>query len=153
VLVAADDRRTHVNEKVTRPPFSSYGQTVWALPEEARFYRQLANGCLADPQDTRLVLADMGAVTEVGGSGWGLSVARFPELGFKAGWGPEHGQTGYTALQYGIVRDARRGGYVIGVVAETQGDASTAYATATDLAQRAATLLRGRHGPTGKPRC
>lgn len=153
VLVDGGDRRTRVNEQVTRPPFSSYGQTAWPLSEAARFYRQLANGCLADPSDTQLILDDMRNVTAVGGAGWGLPQAGFPTLRLKAGWGPENGQTGYTALQYGIVGDASDGGYVVGIVAETDSDASTAYGEVTDVARRAAAVMRGRRAPVGPARC
>ena len=55
--------RHRAQERVTRPPFSSYGQTVWPLDRAALFYRQLANGCLANGIDTGLVLNDMRHVT------------------------------------------------------------------------------------------
>ncbi|MGH2925233.1 MAG: hypothetical protein ACRDK1_04600 [Solirubrobacterales bacterium] len=153
ILVEAGDRTTKVNGEVTRPGFSSYGQTEWAPRQAALFYRQLANGCLADGADTRLILADMGAVTPVGGSGWGLPLARFKGVRFKAGWGPERGATGYTALQYGVVGDADSGGYVIGVFAETDGDAAGAYDAVSAVARNAAAALRGRQGPKGPPQC
>jgi hypothetical protein len=152
VLRQAGDTTTRVEARVTRPGFSSYGQTVWPLSEEARFYRQLANGCLAGRSDTRMILDDMGSVTELGGAGWGLPVAGFSPLGFKAGWGPEEGSSAYAALQYGIVGEAG-GGYVIGIVAQTAGDATGAYATVTTAARRAEAALRGRHGPSGPAPC
>ncbi len=153
VLDEAGDATTVVNARLTRPGFSTYGQTAWAPSEEALFYRELANGCVATAADTRLILADMGAVTSIGGSSWGLPAAGFDDLRFKAGWGPEQGATAYAALQYGIVGDAASGGYVIGVFAETAGDAGGAYAAVTTVARHASTALRGRAGPKGPPRC
>ncbi len=153
VLVAAGDRTTRVQEQVTRPPFSSYGQTVWPLDRAALFYRQLANGCLANGTDTGLVLNDMRHVTPVGGSTWGLPQAGFSDLAFKAGWGPEDGTTAYTALQYGVIGDARTGGYVIGIDVQTDGDATAAYGEVASVARHASALLRDRHGPSGRPRC
>jgi hypothetical protein len=153
VLREAGDTTTRVQARVTRPGFSSYGQTVWPLSEEARFYRELANGCLAASGDTRLVLDAMGSVTELGGAGWGLPVAGFSGLRVKAGWGPEQGDSAYTALQYGVVGEAGGGGYVIGIVARTAGDAAGAYATVTEVARRAEAALRGREGSSGPPRC
>jgi hypothetical protein len=153
VLVDAGDTKTQVNGRVTRPEFSTYGQTLWQLSEEARFYRQLANGCLVSRPDSRLILEDMGAVTSVGGASWGLPVVGFPQLRFKAGWGPEQGASAYTALQYGIVGDAESSGYVIGIVAQTHGDASSAYATVTAVARRVERSLHGRRAPSTTPSC
>jgi hypothetical protein len=153
VLSEAGDTKTRVNARLTRPGFSTYGQTVWAPRREALFFRELANGCVATPADTRLILADMGAVTPIGGSAWGLPLASFDDLRFKAGWGPEQGDTAYTALQYGVVGDASSGGYVIGVFAETDGDADGAYAAVTTVARHASTALHGWDGPKGLPRC
>ena len=93
VLRSAGDTSTMVNGKPLRPQFSTYGQTSWPIREAARFYRELANRCLLGPADTQLILGPMGAVTSIGGSGWGLPLAGFSPLRFKAGWGPERGLT------------------------------------------------------------
>lgn len=138
---------TPVNRARTRPEFSTYGQTEWPLAEAGRFYRALANGCLAGPRATRTILGAMGSVTAAGGSTWGLAPAGFAPLAFKDGLGPESGLDDYTAEQYGIVGAARSSGYVIGVVAETGGGSAEAEAAVTELATRAERVLRRYHGP------
>lgn len=153
VLDDAGSQRTKVNGQATRPEFSTYGQTAWPMTDAARFYRALADGCLMGSADTGLVLAAMARVTPTGGSGWGLPTAGFRELRFKAGWGPEQGSSAYTALQYGIVGTPASGGYVIGIVAETPGDAAGAYGEATTIAKRAARVLPDSAGPGGQAAC
>ena len=153
VLLDTGDHTTRVNAAALRPEFSTYGQTSWPLAQEAGFYRELANGCLLGVSDTHLILDAMARVTPTGGSGWGLPTAGFPDLRSKAGWGPEQGSSAYTALQYGVVGDAETGGYVVGVVAETSGDSTTAFGEVSTLAKRLAATLAGRRGRTGAPAC
>jgi hypothetical protein len=152
VVEKAGDRSTTVNEQVTVPGFSSYGQTSWRLPEEARFYRSLANGCLLGADDTATILRDMANVTDVGGASWGLPTAGISDLAFKAGWGPEEG-SGYTALQYGVVGDAQHGGYVIGIVVESDSDSATAFGDASTLAGSLTDAIGGDHAAAGPPAC
>ena len=144
---------TKVNRLKTRPEFSTFGQTEWPLGEAARFYRALANGCLADPASTKVILDAMGSVSPAGGASWGLVPAGFEGVRFKDGLGPESGLDDYTAEQYGIVGGAETGGFAIGVVAQTDGTAGEAEAAVTDLATRAAKALRGQRLPRGRPSC
>jgi hypothetical protein len=151
VLRRSGDRRTVVNSRLTRPGFSTYGQTKWPMSEAARFYRALANGCLTDGVSTKVVLDAMANIGSAGGSEWGLAPAGFTPLRFKDGLGPESGLSDYTAEQYGIVGDAASGGYVIGLVSETDSPADVAYGSATELARRAEARLRGFNSRGGSP--
>jgi hypothetical protein len=153
VLARSGDDQTHVNAQPLRPGFSTYGQTTWSLAHGSLFYRELANGCLLDGADWRLILNAMANVTAAGGRTWGLPAAGFHDLRLKSGWGPERGLTAYTALQYGIVGRARTGGYVIAIAAQTHGSAESAYALVTETARRAGAALAGRHGLRGHPAC
>jgi hypothetical protein len=153
VLRSAGDHRTEVNPDVTRPGYSSYGQTRWALGAEARFYRAMLNGCLLGRDDTKTIRQAMGSVSDIGGAGWGLGALGFPRLRFKAGWGPEQGDGSYTAIQFGSVGSARSDGYVIGIVAETGGSAAEAYSRATTVARRLKRALEHRQPISGPPVC
>ncbi len=153
VLDKAGDHSTTVNERVTRPGLSSYGQTSWPLTDEATFYRALANGCLLGSADTSAILNDMRGVTDVGEGSWGLPAAGFSDLAFKAGWGPEEGDGAYTALQFGIVGSAQEGGYVVGIVVESDGDSATAFSDASALAQSLANVLGQNVPAPGTPAC
>ncbi len=153
VLVDAGDNRTHVNERLTRPGYSTYGQTSWALGSEARFYRALVNGCLLGAKDTDVITHAMANVSSIGGAGWGLPTAGFDRLRFKAGWGPERGTSAYTALQFGAVAGAHSDGYVIGIVAETGGAATEAYGEVTAVAKRLRSALADRRRISGRPSC
>ncbi|WP_291339601.1 hypothetical protein [Corynebacterium sp.] len=86
-----------VSHEHTRPGFSSFGQTAWALDTQARFAAQLP--CLTGAGE---VLADMGMIEQRYGLGQ-LEGARF-----KGGWGPEPDGR-YTVRQFGLVPGAAEG--------------------------------------------
>ena len=92
VLRGAGDRRTRVESRVLVPGFSAFGQTRWAVADQARFTSGLP--CLADADE---VLPLMGRVRT--DQRWGLGTVR--RARFKGGWGPT--PQGYVARQLGIV--------------------------------------------------
>ena len=79
-LRGAGDTQTQVQAQRLRSGFTAFGQTQWALTDQARFAGGMA--CVAPG---RQVLELMGQV--VAGQRWGLGSTASPAR-FKAGWGP-----------------------------------------------------------------
>ncbi len=93
-LRAAGDRRTKVQSVRVRPGYTPFGQTSWALIDQARFSAGMT--CLSAG---RRVLGLMGEV--VSGQRWGLgSTGRTAQ--FKGGWGPD-GSGRYLVRQMGVL--------------------------------------------------
>ncbi|WIM69180.1 hypothetical protein [Corynebacterium suedekumii] len=82
-----------VTETVTRPGFSSFGQTPWTVSDQAVFAAGL--GCVAGAD---AVLTDMAWVDPDQRYGLG----QFPGARFKGGWGPDP-DGGYTVRQFGLI--------------------------------------------------
>lgn len=94
VLRSAGDAATVVQSRRVRPEFSSFGQTQWALGDQAMFAAALP--CL---KDSSRVLALMSQVDP--GQQWGIGAAQ-PKAPLKGGWGPD--QTGrYLVRQIGLL--------------------------------------------------
>jgi hypothetical protein len=93
-LRAYGDNNTQVQTQVVRSGFSSFGQSEWALADQARF-----TAGLPCSEPGKQVLALMGQV--VGGQRWGLGSAGVPAA-FKGGWGPGS-NGGYLVRQMGIL--------------------------------------------------
>jgi hypothetical protein len=92
VLEQAGDP-TIVESKKVRPEFTAFGQTMWALADQARFTAVAA----CDPQDAR-VFDLMGQIES--DQRWGLGT--IPGARFKGGWGPSpSGQ--YLVRQMGVI--------------------------------------------------
>jgi hypothetical protein len=140
-LRLAGDARTHVNFRVSRPGFSSFGQTRWKLPDIARFYRALAAGRLLGAADDELVL---GAMADVDANQrWGAHAVSWPRGGaalVKGGWGPTPAGA-YDVLQVAIVRGETKLILAFATVAPTF---AAGQERLTGLAAAAAHALRGR---------
>lgn len=93
VLRDGGDVSTRVQTTVTRPGFSSFGQTVWDVTDQVQFAAGLT--CLSGAEP---VLAAMGQI--VTGQDYGLG--RIPGALFKGGWGPDPAGT-YQVRQFGLV--------------------------------------------------
>ncbi|MBJ7341865.1 MAG: hypothetical protein JHC64_29510 [Mycolicibacterium sp.] len=92
VLEQAGDP-TIVESKKVRPEFTAFGQTMWALADQARFTAVAA----CDPQDAP-VFNLMGQIES--DQRWGLGI--IPGARFKGGWGPSpSGQ--YLVRQMGVI--------------------------------------------------
>ncbi len=144
-LRTAGDARTQIEAQRLRSGFTAFGQTQWALTDQARFV-----GGMACAQSGPEVLGLMNEV--VAGQRWGLgSTGR--QAQFKAGWGP--GVTAGTAdgwldRQMGIVII---GGKPIAVaMATTAGDHGTATQNLTAIAQWVVTHVNAARAPR-RPRC
>ena len=79
---SAEARTEHLD---VRPPFSSFGQTVWSTPSQARFAGALA--CVPESSAAGRVRTQMGLVLPE--HRWGIGVLEAAHL--KGGWGPEPG--------------------------------------------------------------
>jgi hypothetical protein len=95
VLAKTGDTSTHVETRVLRPGFTSFGQTRWSLAEQQRFIAGLP--CLPHAEP---VLSLMRHV--VPEQRWGLG-SLGASAQFKGGWGPRP-RGGYLVRQMGIVR-------------------------------------------------
>ncbi|RSZ61273.1 hypothetical protein EAH68_14080 [Corynebacterium hylobatis] len=84
---------TAVQAAVTRPEFSSFGQTRWTPQDQVVFAARLP--CLADAEP---VLAAMGQIAA--GQDYGLGI--IPGAHYKGGWGPDPDGR-YVVRQFGLV--------------------------------------------------
>lgn len=127
-LQAAGDGATQIEARRLRAGFTPFGQTDWALTDQARFAAGMP--CTAPG---RRVLALMGRV--VGDQRWGLG-ALGAGTQFKGGWGPgvTAGATGgWLDRQFGV---AQVNGRPIAIAIATDGgDHATGTQTLTALAQ------------------
>ncbi|MHC3370786.1 serine hydrolase (plasmid) [Rhodococcus aetherivorans] len=124
VLRESGDVSTQVQSEILRSGFSSFGQTVWTLSDQAQFAAMLP--CRPDAES----LLELMRTTTADG-GWGLATLRGTRS--KGGWGPdERGR--YLARQFGIL-DSRSGRYAVALAAEPASGALTdATAMITTLA-------------------
>ena len=106
---AAGDEQTVVESEQVHPPYSPYGQTAWALEDQARF----ALGLACSEAGTEV----QGAMRQVvADQRWGLG-SPGPGVAFKGGWGPgsEPGVAGgYFVRQVGVLTiDGRQVGVAV----------------------------------------
>lgn len=94
VLADAGDGSTSVQTRKTRPQFTSFGQTDWALADAQRFVAGLPCVKGSDP-----IIDLMGQV--VAGQRWGLGSAGSNQR-FKGGWGPDESGA-YLVRQIGLI--------------------------------------------------
>jgi hypothetical protein len=95
VLAKTGDTSTHVETRILRPGFTSFGQTRWSLAEQQRFIAGLP--CLPHAAP---ILSLMQQV--IPDQRWGLG-SLGASAQFKGGWGPGP-RGGYLVRQMGIVR-------------------------------------------------
>jgi hypothetical protein len=146
-LRVAGDTRTAMQAQTLRAGYTAFGQTDWALTDQARF-----TAGLACSQEGSQVLRYMGQV--VAGQRWGLGSAGVPAR-FKGGWGPGSrpgAGGGYLDRQMGVL--TIRGRQLAVVVATTPSDGShaTGMRNLTALARWIATHADTKALPPN-PRC
>lgn len=93
VLREGGDRRTRVQTSRVRAGFTAFGQTIWAMRDQARFAWALPCIDGAEP-----ILAAMNAIVEA--QRWGL--AMLPDVPSKGGWGPSPNGD-YLVRQMGVL--------------------------------------------------
>jgi hypothetical protein len=97
-LRVGGDENTRTEPDQIHPPYSPYGQTAWALADQARF--ALGQRCSSAGAEVAEVMR--GVIPD---QRWGLG-ATSPDIAFKGGWGPgsEPGIAGgYLVRQIGIM--------------------------------------------------
>jgi hypothetical protein len=97
-LREAGDQRTQVEDRSLRAGYTPFGQTRWALVDQARFTAGL--GCRSTGAEVRRLMSQV-----VAGQRWGLGSAGV-DAQFKGGWGPgsEPGVPGgYLDRQMGVI--------------------------------------------------
>jgi hypothetical protein len=88
---------TTVESQKVHPPYTAFGQTIWALTDQTRF----TAAAVCDPGNESIFNL-MGQVES--GQRWGLGV--IPDTRFKGGWGP--GTDGkYLVRQLGVLKTPR----------------------------------------------
>ena len=94
VLAETGDATTRVQEQVTRPGFSAFGQTQWSVSNQARFAAKMA--CL---DGAAPVLTAMGTADPA--QSYGLRQISGSRM--KGGWGPDSSGA-YEVRQFGLVQ-------------------------------------------------
>lgn len=137
VLRDYGDSHTRTQSERVRPPYTAFGQTRWALADQARFAASLPCRSEAAP-----VYAAMGQV--VPDQRWGLGI--FQSAHFKGGWGPAAAGSGYLVRQFGVIPTPQ------GQVAVTMAVESSSFEQGTaTLTQTAQWLRRNAEDlPTGR---
>jgi hypothetical protein len=111
-LVDGGDTTTVVEFEQTFPPYSAYGQTVWALSDQARFASSLP--CRADAD---AVYADMAKIVPADMVGFGATDYA-DRAHYKIGWGPGQGSDQhYYARELAVITLADRRTYGVGLIA------------------------------------
>jgi hypothetical protein len=137
VLRDAGDPDTTVNTRQPASGFSTFGQTQWPLLAGTRFFRALADACLAPRDAAPLIIDLMGQV--VSSQSWGLGQANFSgaRVYFKGGWGPDPSGA-HLVRQFGIVVDENDRGFAVGLMAKP---ADGSFPSGVTLVERLATAV------------
>jgi hypothetical protein len=139
-LRAAGDTRTQIQAQRLRAGYTEFGQSQWALTDQARFV-----GGMSCTRTGGQLLDLMGDV--VSGQRWGLGSAGVPAQ-FKGGWGPgvsPGAGDGWLDRQMGIVTV---GGRPVAVaIATTAGDHATGTQALTSLARWVVTHVDASRAP------
>lgn len=143
LLRQAGDERTVVATARDIPAgaFTTFGQTLWAPSQAAKFYSALASGFLISAADTSYLLGLMQQIDP--GQSWGLGSAGFESVAFKGGWGPQAGNAGTCLVrQSGIIDPGTPYAVAVSIVAQPP-ESSTAFTIGTAMVTAAARWLAG----------
>ncbi len=119
---------TIVESRKLRPQFTAFGQTIWALDNQARFTAKAFCDKRNDP-----IFTLMGQIQPQ--QRWGIGAMRGAQ--FKGGWGPSP-SGGYLVRQVGVVNSGR---LVVAIAAES---ASGSFEDGTRALDEATAWLGGR---------
>lgn len=139
VLADAGDASTRVQETVTRPGYTAFGQTLWPLDAQQRFIAALP--CLPNSASLLALMREIAP-----DQSWGLGSSGLPAA-FKGGWGPDP-SGGYLVRQMGLLK-LPSGGTVAVTMAARPADGSFAAGTAelTTMARWLASRLHDAYAP------
>ena len=141
LLRDSDDAQTVVATSTAIPAGASttFGQTLWAPSEAAKFYAALAGRCLLGAADTSYILGLMERIEP--SESWGLGDAGFRSVAFKGGWGPEDGNFNlYLVRQAGVIAPGTPEAVAVSIVAHPP-DSSQSFTTGTEMVTAAARWL------------
>jgi hypothetical protein len=144
LLRDSDDDRTEVATSTDIPAGASttFGQTLWAPSEAAKFYAALAGGCLLGSADTGYILGLMEHIEP--SESWGLGDAGFRSVAFKGGWGPEYGNSDlYLVRQSGIISPGTPEAVAVSIVAHPPSSAGS-FTIGTEMITATAHWLAGQ---------
>lgn len=144
LLRDSGDARTVVATSTDIPAGASttFGQTLWAPSQAAKFYAALAGGCLLGSTDTSYILGLMEHIEP--SESWGLGDAGFRSVAFKGGWGPEDGNFDlYLVRQSGIIAPGSPEAVAVSIVAHPPAS-SQSFTTGTEMITAAARWLAGQ---------
>ena len=105
ILKLAGDSITVVESQRVRPEFTAFGQTVWALTDQAQFLSSAV--CDSEDEPVMSLLSQIEADQR-----WGLGTIEGAQ--FKGGWGPSLDGT-YLVRQIGVVPTHDGGSTVVAV--------------------------------------
>lgn len=88
----------------------STGETVWPLPEQAKFFAALRRGCVLDQPSVEYLFTEMAGV--IPEQRWGLGAAG--ALAFKGGWDVDDDDLAYVR-QVGVMKAANGNEYVVAI--------------------------------------
>lgn len=138
VLRAGGDTRTVVST-VGRSTFSTYGQTLWPVEQQAQFMSSLTRNCLVDRASTAYLLDQMGHTTP--SQRFGLGTVRAAM--FKGGWGPDPDGK-YLVRQMGLLMTSSGNRAAVAITARPP---DGTYASGQALLGRVAVWLKANIGP------
>lgn len=138
ILRSGRDSDTVINTELTRPGYTVFGQTQWALSNQAVFgaYMQCAPGGRQIAKLMKSISPDQS---------YGLG--RIPGAAFKGGWGPDVQNT-YLVRQFGFIPGGSSGQYLGVAVAVRPGDGS--YESGQGMLNDVADALSQLSLPAGK---
>lgn len=143
VLRTGGDTQTVVSTQ-GRSTFSTYGQTLWSVENQAQFMSSLARSCLLDATSTSYVITQLSNTTSSQRFGLGTVGAAV----FKGGWGPDPDGK-YLVRQMGLLKTSS--GYRAAVAITARPPDGT-YASGQVLLSQVASWLKANIGPAPAPR-
>ena len=136
-VLRAQGDDTSVQTEEVYPPWSPYGQTIWALADQVKFL----SGAVCDTRNEPI----FDLMTQIKqDQGWGLGA--IPGAMYKGGWGPVR-EGGYLVRQMGVI-PSTEGLMVVSMAFQTDGDFSDGTAALSKMTDWL--LSREQLWPTGE---
>lgn len=129
VLRDGGDSQTAINGQRVRPEFTAFGQTQWALANQATFGANMQ--CIAGGAEVVSLMHEIAADQSYG-------LGTIAGAAFKGGWGPDTAGA-YLVRQFGVIPADTPGEYVGVAIAAKPGDGT--YATGQAMLNEIAAAL------------
>jgi hypothetical protein len=142
----AGDPRTSVST-VGRSTFTTHGQTLWPVEQQAQFMSSLGRNCLLDANSTDYLIRELSA--PVAWQRFGLG--SIDSVGYKGGWGPDP-DGAYLVRQMGLVRTSSGHFAAVAITARpADGSFASGQALLTEVAAWIAAHATGASAPVPCP--